>query len=175
MHLLTSVQCYPCSNSSLQKLFLNIHVDKIQDLSDLSREELLVRINENGALHGTDRAASDPAKQHSTSREFYPLPEEGSDTCRQADMIPNEFTDIGNVAFHPLQHARCPESSTISTPGSPLSLTIATIDASLPAFPTDARMASRRDQAIERIVNICDYFIGKADNYFEMSLDEGLI
>jgi len=66
----------------LLKLFLNIHTDKNQELSDLSREEFLVRINENGALYGTDPVALDPVKQDSTSREFYLLPEEGSDTCR---------------------------------------------------------------------------------------------
>jgi hypothetical protein len=163
-----------------QKLFLNTHVDKVHELSDLSREELLELINEDGAFRNTDATtrmtgpSSDPVKNASTIGEFHPLLEAGRNACRQEDIMSNELTDIRNVAFPPLEHARCRESSTVSNPrSSPLNpSSIATFDASIPACPTDEQMASRKDQAIKRIVKICDYFLARPDNYFDMSFDK---
>jgi hypothetical protein len=79
--------------------------------------------------------------------------------------------------FHPQQHAQSLEFPTTSVPrSSPLNLrSIETFNASLPAYPAEKWMPSRKDQAIERIVNICDYFMAKADNYFEASFDQELI
>jgi hypothetical protein len=125
----------------LQKLFLNIHVDRVQELSDLSRQELLELINADGAFHDTDDTtrmtgpSSDHVKKASTVGEYDLLLEAWSDACRQEDIMSNEPSEIGNVAFHPLQHTRCPESSTVSNPcSSPVNpRSIATFDAPLPA------------------------------------------
>lgn len=158
----------------LLKLFPHTPVDQMQELSDLPRKELLERIKTDGVLHGTDLAAAAretgaspvPVHNDSTRKIFHLLPEEGIDTRCRGDAVSSNYTNIGDITFHPLEHAHCLDVSTTSAsysaPQDPR--LIETYAAPFPAYATDKRMLSRNEQAIERIINICDHFLAKDDS-----------
>jgi hypothetical protein len=152
----------------LQKLFLHTHVDKIQEFSDLSRMELLRRINGDSILHaaaGGTGATTAPVDILITSRETYLFSEEDSDTRSEEQKMSSNCTNIVNAVVLPPQHGHCLEPSTILTSGSrPQD----TSDDPTPA-PADQWPASRKDQAVQRIGNLLEYFLTRTDDHFETS------
>jgi hypothetical protein len=159
----------------LQKLFPNLHVEEIGELSGLSREELCERINENGIFHATEPGAPGtdvsptPVNIEATSLDYYPFIGDAG-TCNQAQKEWSETTNLGNVVvLPPHAHSLGPLkalSGLDSLPSDPGSMT--TFDRPVCTYHADQGAASRKEQAVERITNILDYFMTKADVEFEM-------
>jgi hypothetical protein len=162
----------------LQKLFPHTPVNEMLNLLDLSRNELIKRIQRVDVLHethlGARKTGPSPGQAYidSTKKNCDLLPEERIEPwCRQ-DAVSSEYTSSGDMSFHPQNCSDCLKISTTSS-SRPLPENLKsteTFDAPLPSFPADDP-PSRNEQARERVRNMLVHSMAKADHSVETSFE----